>query len=88
MLVLIIFLILTLLISQTMNQTELLTELTNLKAQVVKTGEETKSALVKLEAAIAAQGTVSPEVETALSELKAVVQANDDLIADTTEGGE
>mgnify|MGYP003555117131 CR=1 FL=1 len=70
-----------------MNQTELAAELEAVKIQSQKTNAEINRKLVELQTAIEAQGNVSPEVEAKLAELKAVTQANDDLIVDepTTE---
>lgn len=64
---------------------ELAQELRTVKAQVAKIGVETGATLQKvidLEAIIAAGGTVTPEVEQALADLKAQAQATDDMIPD------
>ena len=66
-------------------QTELATQLDAVSAQIDKIGTETSTTLQKvkdLEALLAAGGTVSPEVQTALDALKAHVQTVDDLVAD------
>ena len=65
-----------------MTQAELTQQLTDLKAQVDKVKTEIQSDLDKLAEAIANQGNVSPEVEAALSDLKASVQSADDLNTD------
>lgn len=66
-------------------QAELAQELRTVTAQVAKIGTETARTLQKvidLEALLAAGGTVSEEVLTALAELKAQAQATDDLTPD------
>jgi methyl-accepting chemotaxis protein len=65
-----------------MNQTELAAQLAALTEQTKKSFGEINGKLAELDAAIAAQGNVSPEVQAALEELKAAVQSNDDLIPD------
>ena len=65
-----------------MNQTELAATLTALTEQTKKSFGEINGKLAELDAAIAAQGNVAPEVQAALDELKSAVQLNDDLIAD------
>ncbi len=67
-----------------MNQTELAAQLTALTEQTKKSFGEINGKLAELDAAIAAQGNVAPEVQAALDELKSAVQLNDDLIADAT----
>jgi ElaB/YqjD/DUF883 family membrane-anchored ribosome-binding protein len=62
---------------------ELATELRAVKDQVVKTRVETLAKIKKLEDALAnSPGTTTPEVDTAMAELKAAVQTSDDDIAD------
>lgn len=66
-------------------QAELAVILTELTAQVAKIGTETTATLQKvvdLEAALAAAGNVTPEVQAALDALKAQAQAVDDLVPD------
>jgi hypothetical protein len=65
-----------------MNQTDLAATLTALTEQTKKSFGEINGKLAELDAAIAAQGNVAPEVQAALDELKSAVQLNDDLIAD------
>lgn len=65
-----------------MNQAELTQALVDLKAQNEKARAEIVAKIAALEAAVAAGGTVSPEVEAALADLKASVQADDDLNPD------
>ena len=67
-----------------MNQTELAATLTALTEQTKKSFGEINGKLAELDAAIAAQGNVAPEVQAALDELKSAVQLNDDLIADAS----
>lgn len=63
-------------------QAELAAELSALKAQVDKVRAEVTEKVQSLEDALNAAGTVSPEVEAALADLKASVQAADDLNPD------
>jgi hypothetical protein len=66
-------------------QNELAADLATVKAAVAKIGSETTTTLQKvadLEAALAAGGMTSPAVDAALADLKAQVQAVDDLIPD------
>lgn len=68
-------------------QTELAAELRNVTTQIAKIGVETGKTLQKvidLEAALAAGGTTTPEVDAALADLKAQAQLTDDLVPDTT----
>jgi ABC-type transporter Mla subunit MlaD len=74
-----------------MNQTELLEHLNTLNAAVGKVGEETTALIAEVQAlkdAIAAGGTVSPEVEAALAAVEARVKAVDDLVPDAVPPGE
>lgn len=69
-----------------MTQEELAQGLTAVSAQVAKIGEESKVTLQKvtdLEAALANQTGVTPEVQTAFDALKTQVQVVDDLVIDT-----
>lgn len=64
---------------------ELTADLQKVSAQVQKISGETSTTLQKvsdLEAALAAVGTTSPEVDQALTDLKTQVQLVDDLIQD------
>lgn len=63
-------------------QQEVAAELVALKAQVEKIKTEVTAKLAALADAIANQGNASPEVESALAELKASVQGVDDLNED------
>lgn len=66
-------------------QADLLKAVTDLTAQVDKIGTETKTTLQKvtdLEAALANQTGVTPELQAAFDALKTHVQAVDDLIPD------
>jgi DNA-binding protein H-NS len=66
-------------------QAELKQQIEDLTVQVVKIGTETdglKQLVTDLEEALAAAGTVAPEVQAAFDALKASVQAVDDLVAD------
>jgi len=65
-----------------MNQAELAAELRNVKDQNEKARVEILAKIAALEAAINSAGDVTPEVATALDELKASVQADDDMNAD------
>lgn len=62
-----------------MNQAELAQALVDLKAQNEKARAEIVAKITTLEEAVAAAGTVTPEVEAALADLKTSVQADDDL---------
>lgn len=67
------------------NQAELVTELNNLRDQLKKIGDETGATLKKiadLEAALAAGGPLTQEVQDALEALKTQAQATDDLVPD------
>lgn len=68
-----------------MNQEQLLTELNQLKDQVEKTRIEVAGKISNLEEAIINAGNVTPEVETALQQLKASVQLVDDIVPDAVE---
>lgn len=65
-----------------MKQSELATELGNIKTQLAKVGTEVLGKLAALETALANQENVTPEVEAALAELKTSVSAIDGLIPD------
>lgn len=65
-----------------MTQEELLAELTALKAQNEKAKGEIVGKIATLEAAIAAGGSTSPEVDAALADLKGSIQGTDDLVPD------
>lgn len=68
-------------------QAELAQALNDLTAQVAKIGTETSATLQKvteLEAALAAAGGTTPEVDAALAALKTQAQATDDLVPDVT----
>jgi hypothetical protein len=67
------------------SQAELAASLATVSAQVAKIGTETSSLVARvtdLEAALAAAGNTTPEVDAALEALKAQVQVVDDLVAD------
>jgi (p)ppGpp synthase/HD superfamily hydrolase len=64
------------------NQAELAQQLRDLKAQNEKARAEILAKIAALEAAIAA-GTSTPEVDAALADLKASIQADDDLNPDS-----
>ena len=66
-------------------QQELAADLKALGAQVTKIGAETQSLHHKvdsLQAALDAAGSTTPEVDAAMADLRASVQAVDDLVAD------
>jgi hypothetical protein len=66
-------------------QAELAASLDLVAVQVAKIGTETqglKASIASLEAALAAAGGTSPEVDAALAALKAQVQVVDDLVVD------
>jgi len=66
-------------------QAELAADLASVKDSVTKIGAETSATLVKvaeLEALIAAGFQTSPEIDAALAEVKAGLQAVDDLVVD------
>lgn len=66
-------------------QTEFAAQVQAISTQVAKIGEESKITLQKvidLEAALANQDNVSPELQAAVDELKQQVQVVDDLVAD------
>jgi hypothetical protein len=65
-----------------MDQTQLAADLVALKAQGEKAKAEIIAKVAALEAAIAAGGVVSPEVEAALADLRGTVQGIDDLNPD------
>lgn len=67
-------------------QAELAADLKAVNDQVAKIGTESSATLAKvaeLEAALAAGGTVSAEVDAAMAALKAQVKVVDDLVADS-----
>lgn len=71
-----------------MTQEELLGQLQALKAQNEKAKGEIVGKIAALEAAIANQGNTTPEVDAALADLKASIQATDDIVPDApAEGG-
>jgi len=63
-------------------QAEIAEQLVALKAQVEKIKTEVTEKLQALADAIANQGNASPEVESALADLKTAVQGVDDLNPD------
>jgi len=68
------------------SQAELATRITAATAAIAKIGGETSALLDRvadLQAAIDAQGNVSPEVVDALAALEAQVRVVDDLVPDT-----
>jgi len=65
-----------------MDQVQLAQELAALQAQVDKANGEILQKIADLEAAIAAAGNVTPEVQAALDALKASVQSVDDIVPD------
>lgn len=65
-----------------MNQQELAAELKAVKEQNDKSRAEIIQKFADLEAAITAAGNTTPEVDDALSALKASIQTDDDLIPD------
>lgn len=68
-------------------QQELATQLNEITAQVSKIGTETTALVQKvadLEAALANQSNVTPELQAAFDALKAQVTVVDDLVPDTT----
>ena len=70
-----------------MTQQELAVELGTVKTQVAKIGVESATTVQRvttLEAALAAGGNVTPEVQAAFDALKAQVQVVDDLVPDAT----
>lgn len=69
------------------SQQQLVADLNTVTAQVAKIGEETAKTLAKvteLEAALANAGSTTPEVDEALSALKAQAQLTDDMVPDVT----
>lgn len=65
-----------------MNATELAQALRDAKAQLEKSKVEIVDKIATLEAAVSSAGTVTPEVEAALADLKSSVQAQDDIVPD------
>lgn len=66
-------------------QSDLAQEMATITAQVAKIGEESKATLQKvadLEAALASQDNVTPELQAAFDALKSQVTVVDDLIPD------
>jgi ABC-type transporter Mla subunit MlaD len=63
-------------------QSELATQLTTLKDQVVKSRGEVLAKIADLETALANAGSTSPEVDAALEALKTEVQTSDDIVPD------
>lgn len=66
----------------TMNQAELAQTLSDLKTQADKTKAEIVQKVADLEAAIAAGGVTTPEVDAAVEALKGSIQGLDDLNPD------
>lgn len=66
----------------TMNQAELAQALADIKTQADKAKAEIVQKVADLEAAIAAGGVTSPEVDAAVTALKGSVQGLDDLNPD------
>lgn len=65
-----------------MNQQELAVELAAVKEQADKARTEIVAKIATLEEAVANAGVVSAEVQAALTDLKASVQATDDIVPD------
>lgn len=65
-----------------MDQTQLAAELAAIKEQNDKARAEVLQKIADLEAAIINAGNTSPEVDAALTALKASVQTDDDIVAD------
>jgi len=63
-------------------QAQLAQELRDVKAQNDKSRTEILAKIAALEEAIANAGNTTPEVDTALAELKASVQTDDDIVPD------
>lgn len=63
-------------------QAELAQSIVDLTAQNDKARAEVVGKIADLEAAVAAGGPVSADVEAAFAALKASVQADDDIVAD------
>ena|SRR5438876_8251875 len=67
------------------SQAQLAADLATVKDQVVKIGTETRTLLDKIDtltAAVVNAGNTTPEVDTALADLKAQAQIVDDLVPD------
>lgn len=64
------------------DQATLAAQLQSLADQVAKTRAETLAKIAELEAAIAAAGGTTPEVDAALAALKDQVQQSDDVVPD------
>lgn len=64
-------------------QAQLAQELRDIKAQNEKARAEQLAAMKKLQDALDAAGGTTPEVDEALAELKASIQADDDMNEDT-----
>ena len=64
-------------------QAEHAQQLRDLKDQLTKAHGEITSKISELEAAIAAGGGTTPEVDTLMQELKDLVQLSDDVVSDT-----
>lgn len=75
-------LIITLLKKIIMTQSELAAELKSAKDQNEKARAEILAKFTALEEAVANAGNTTPEVDTALAELKASIQTDDDLNPD------
>lgn len=65
-----------------MDQAQLAAELAALTEQNEKARAEIVAKIAALEAAVVSAGTVTPEVEAALADLRASVQADDDMNPD------
>jgi seryl-tRNA synthetase len=65
-----------------MDQAALAQQIRDLTAQNEKAAAEQRAALKKLQDALDAAGSTTPEVDAALSELKASIQAEDDANPD------
>ena len=64
-------------------QAEHAQQLRDLKDQLTKAHGEITNKISELEAAIAAGGGTTPEVDTLMQELKDLVQLSDDVVSDT-----
>lgn len=63
-------------------QAELAQALRDLKTEAAKAKDEITAKIASLEVAVVAAGNVTPEVEAALADLRAGVQAIDDIVPD------
>lgn len=71
-----------------MTKEELTQELESITAQNEKARAEIMQKLADLEAAVAAAGNTTPEIDAAVAALKASVQTDDDMNADVENAGE